>query len=451
MAGGNWTAQNKVRPGIYFNFKSRTTPKAAQGARGTVAIPRVLSWGTVGQVTAVNAGEDTRAAVGYAITEPEALFLRELFKGSNVTSPPNKVLLYRLEAQGSAAASAVISGSGADEVTATALYPGARGNDLAVTVAAGVDDPDTFTVSTLLDGEQVDRQQAKTAGELKANGWVRFSGTGALAATAGVPLTGGADGTAASAAYADALTALEPYSFDILAYDGTDSTVREAMAAFVRRLAEQEGRYSQLVTSGAQNADSPYVINTNSGVILSDGTKLAANEVVWWLAGAQAGAQYFQSLTYAAYPGAVDVAVRQTDSQIKADILAGDLVLTPEFGGVRVETDVNTLVTYTPDMGKVFRKNTAMRVCSALANDIYREFSLHYIGQVKNNEEGRGLFKGAILGYIKTMYDKGALRTRPTGDDVVVEPGEEPDSIVITVAIAIGDAVEKVYLTVTVS
>lgn len=40
MAGGNWTAQNKVRPGIYFNFKSRTTPKAAQGARGTVAIPR---------------------------------------------------------------------------------------------------------------------------------------------------------------------------------------------------------------------------------------------------------------------------------------------------------------------------------------------------------------------------------------------------------------------------
>ena len=135
----------------------------------------------------------------------------------------------------------------------------------------------------------------------------------------------------------------------------------------------------------------------------------------------------------------------------RSDILAGDLVLTPEFGGVRVETDVNTLVTYTPDMGKVFRKNTAMRVCSALANDIYREFSLHYIGQVKNNEEGRGLFKGAILGYIKTMYDKGALRTRPTGDDVVVEPGEEPDSIVITVAIAIGDAVEKVYLTVTVS
>lgn len=451
MAGGNWAAQDKVRPGIYFNFKSRTAPRVTQGTRGTVAIPKALSWGPVGRVTAVNAGEDTRGAAGYAVTEPGALFLREMFKGTNVTGGPVKVLLYRLPAEGAAPAAAVISGTGDSQITATALYPGVRGNDLAVTVAADVDDPGSFTVTTLLGGTQVDRQQAKTAGELTANSWVTFSGSGALTSVAGVALTGGADGTVQNAAYADALTALEPYSFDVLAYDGTDGTIREAMAAFVERLAEQEGKYSQLVTSGAQNADSPYVVNTDSGVILSDGTRLAANEAVWWLAGAQAGAQYFQSLTYAQYPGAADVAVRQTDSQIKADILAGNLVLVPEFGGVRVETDINTLVTYTPDMGRVFRKNTAMRVCSSLANDIYREFSLHYVGQVKNNEEGRGLFKGAILGYIKAMYDKGALRTRPTGDDVAVEMGDDPDSIVITVAIAIGDAVEKVYLTVTVS
>lgn len=451
MAGGNWAAQDKVRPGIYFNFKSRTAPKVTQGTRGTVAIPKALSWGPVGRVTAVNAGEDTRGAAGYATTEPGALFLREMFKGTNVTGGPVKVLLYRLPAEGAAPAAAVISGTGDSQITATALYPGVRGNDLAVTVAADVDDPGSFTVTTLLGGTQVDRQQAKTAGELTANSWVTFSGSGALTSVAGVALTGGADGTVQNAAYADALTALEPYSFDVLAYDGTDGAIREAMAAFVERLAEQEGKYSQLVTSGAQNADSPYVVNTDSGVILSDGTRLAANEAVWWLAGAQAGAQYFQSLTYAQYPGAADVAVRQTDSQIKADILAGNLVLVPEFGGVRVETDINTLVTYTPDMGRVFRKNTAMRVCSSLANDIYREFSLHYVGQVKNNEEGRGLFKGAILGYIKAMYDKGALSTRPTGDDVAVEMGDDPDSIVITVAIAIGDAVEKVYLTVTVS
>lgn len=448
MAGGNWTAQNKVRPGIYINFKSRSMPAASTGTRGTVAIPRALSWGPVGKVTEIGAGEDTRGAVGYAITEPGALFLRELFKGTNVTSGPTKVLLYRLEAQGAAPASAAIGGS---QVTATALYPGVRGNSLAVSVAAAVDDPGSFIVTTVLDGEQVDRQQAKTAEDLKDNGWVTFSGTGALAATAGVPLMGGADGTVQSAAYADALTALEPYSFDILAYDGTDSTIREAMAAFVKRMAEQEGRYSQLVTSGAKNADSPYVINTNSGVILSDGTQLAANEVVWWLAGAQAGAQYYQSLSYAAYPGAADVAARQTNGQIEAAILAGDIVLVQEFGQVRVETDINTLVTYTPDMGKAFHKNTTIRVCCSLANDIYRDFSLNFRGKVKNNADGRGLFKSAILSRLLEMYGKNALRERPTGGDVSVEPGDETDSIVVTLGIWAGDSMEKAYLTITVA
>lgn len=448
MAGGNWTAQNKIRPGVYINFKSGAARAAAQGERGTVALPKALSWGPVGKVVAVSAGEDTTPSTGYAITEPGALFLREMFKGTNATGGPNTVLLYRLDAQGAAPASAEVEGAG---LTVTALYPGVRGNDIAVTIAADVDEPGSFTVSTLVDTQVVDTQQVKAAADLKPNSWVTFSGAGPLAASAGVPLTGGADGTAPSASYAAALETLEPYSFDVLAYDGTDSTVQAAMISFVRRLADQEGKYAQLVTSGAQAADSRYVINTNSGVVLADGTQLAPNQVVWWLAGAEAGAQYYQSLTYAAYPGAVDVAVRQTNSQIEAGIKAGDIVLTQEFGQVRIETDINTLTTYTQDIGDVYHKNTTMRVCSSLANDLYREFSLNYLGKVKNDEAGRGLFQAAILGYLKTMYERGALSERPVSGDVTVERGDSPDSIIITVAIKIGDAVEKIYLTITVT
>lgn len=452
MAGGNWTAQNKVRPGVYINFKSDGTAAVTMGERGTVAIPRALSWGPVGTVMTVNAGEDPSPSVGYALTAPQALFLREMFKGTNVTSGPTKVLLYRLPAEGAAAASAVIGAAGGTEgVTVTALYPGVRGNDIAVTIAAGVDEPEQFTVSTLVGAQVVDTQQVAAADGLKPNAWVTFSGKGPLAASAGVSLTGGADGTVQPAAYASALEALEPYSFDILAYDGTDNTVRAAMITFVRRLAEQEGKYAQLVTSGAQSADSRYVINVNDGVVLDDGTRLAAHEVVWWLAGAEAGAQYYQSLTYAAYPGAADVAERKTDSQIEAAIKAGDIVLAQEFGQVRIETDINTLTTYTQDIGQVYHKNTTMRVCSSLANDLYREFSLNYLGKVKNNEEGRGLFKAAVLGRLKAMYERGALSERPVSEDVTVERGESPDSIVIIVALKIGDAVEKVYLTITVS
>ena len=39
MAGGTWTAQNKVRPGIYINVKSQGTPAAAQGTRAQWPFP----------------------------------------------------------------------------------------------------------------------------------------------------------------------------------------------------------------------------------------------------------------------------------------------------------------------------------------------------------------------------------------------------------------------------
>lgn len=148
MAGGNWTAQNKVRPGVYINFRSGGTAAAAMGERGTAAIPRALSWGPVGTVTAVSAGEDPVPSMGYALTAPQALFLREMFKGTNTTGGPTKVLLYRLAADGAASAEASIGTGGT--VTVTARYPGVRGNDISIVVTDSVDDPGNFTVSTVV-------------------------------------------------------------------------------------------------------------------------------------------------------------------------------------------------------------------------------------------------------------------------------------------------------------
>lgn len=449
MAGGNWTAQNKVRPGIYINFTSKGSRPLTPGARGTLAGIRPLSWGPVGKVMTIDPGADITPYIGYGMTAPQAGFLREALKGTDVTSPPTKILLYRPAAAGSAAASASLSGESGG-VTATALYPGVRGNDISITVTEQVDEENTFTVTTLVDGVQVDQQTARTGGELAPNAWVAFTGDAALTAAAGVTLTGGADGTVSPQAYSDFLAALEPCSFDVLVYDGTDSAVRQAFTAFVQRISSQEGRCAQLVTTGAEHADSRFVINNKVGVVLEDGSTLTPQETVWWLAGAEAGAQYNQSLSYASYPGAVDVSPRLTGSQMEADILAGNVVLSEEFGKVRVETDVNTLTTFTPDIGEAFRKNRTMRCCNSLANDIYREFSQNYLGKVSNNEAGRALFQAAILSYLLAMYSKGALRQRPAGEDVEVLPGDAIDSVVINLALYLADAVEKIYMTVTV-
>ena len=76
MAGGNWSAQNKIRPGVYINFDSATQLGLTVGMRGVVAICEPMSWGAVGEVVEVKSGVDTTAYCGYPIYEKQALFLR---------------------------------------------------------------------------------------------------------------------------------------------------------------------------------------------------------------------------------------------------------------------------------------------------------------------------------------------------------------------------------------
>ena len=90
------------------------------------------------------------------------------------------------------------------------------------------------------------------------NAWVTWSGTGNLAANAGTPLKGGEDGTVENAGYSAFLTAIEPYRFDVLIYDGSDATTLTAMSGFVKRMCEDNGRYCQLVASFTTGPDSRY-------------------------------------------------------------------------------------------------------------------------------------------------------------------------------------------------
>ena len=445
MAGGTWTTQNKVRPGIYIRFNSTENNSLSVGERGVVAICEPMSWGPVGQVMTVEAGADVTPFCGYDITSPNALFLQQIFLGTNRTNGPSTVLLYRPSASASAQAT-VTTGV----LTATALYPGVRGNDITIIITEDPDLESTFVVSTVVDGEIVDSQIAATADTLVANDWVTFSGTGALTATTGEALTGGLDGTVQDAAYSTFLTNIEPYKFDILIYDGTESTVQAAMISFVERLANDNGQYCQLVASGLTTADSQYVINVNSSVTLANGTALSAGQTCWWVGGAEAGAQYNESLTYAQHPEAVAVTPVLTNTQVITAIQGGQLVLTGEDDAIHIETDINSLTTYTTDVGSVFSKNRVIRLCNTIANDLYRQFSQNYIGVVNNNEAGRSLFQAAIVGYLLDIQANQGIQNF-SAEDVEVLPGTAIDAIVVNIAIQPVDSTEKIYMTISLS
>lgn len=271
MAGGTWITQNKARPGVYIRFATGTGLGLTVGNRGTVAICEPMSWGPTGQVMTVVNGEDTTPYCGYPITDPDAIFLREIFKGTNRTAAPQQVLLYRPAADSAQAATGTI-----DTMTVTALYTGTRGNDITVVVTEDADDEGTFTVSTVVDGTIVDTQTGANISDLVANDWVTFSGNGALTASTGQALSGGSDGTVKAAAYTTFLSTIEAYDFDILIYDGSDSATLTAMQSFVERMANENGQYCQLVAAEMTNPGSRFVINNETGVTLSDGTELTA-------------------------------------------------------------------------------------------------------------------------------------------------------------------------------
>ena len=119
-------------------MRSQGSVNANVGSRGVVAIAEQLSWGPSGVVQTIIPGEDLRPYIGYDVTSPRAMFLREMMKGSDTTAGPMKILLYRPAGTGGAKATATIG-----QLTATALYEGERGNDITVIVQEQVDNEGT--------------------------------------------------------------------------------------------------------------------------------------------------------------------------------------------------------------------------------------------------------------------------------------------------------------------
>ena len=222
------------------------------------------------------------------------------------------------------------------------------------------------------------------------------------------------------------------------------------MASFVQRVSQNLGKKCQAVMSGATAMNSEWVINLNNGVELSDGTQLTNNLATYWLAGAEAGAMYNQSLTYAQYPGAVAAYPKKTEDQVIAAVEAGDVVFIDDFDIVKVCTDINTLTTYTPTKGAEYSKNRVMRVLNQICNDVYKYCSLYIIGKVDNNDTGRNLLKGWIVGYLNEMQANNGIQNF-AAEDVTVEPGNTIDAILVTIGIQPVDSIEKIYVTVNVS
>ncbi|WP_150273190.1 phage tail sheath family protein [Paenibacillus tepidiphilus] len=435
MAGGIWTTQNKVRPGVYVNVTGTGSPVGKMGDRGVTALALALPWGPSGSLLKLTPQDDMQKQLGYDLTTPALQPVREALKRAGT------LLLYRLnegvKAQG--------TGSG---LQTTALYGGERGNDLKVVIEKNVDDSALFDVRTLLDGVEVDNQSVADAGALAPNDYVHFAESDGvpLALSAGIPLAGGANGTATAAEHSKFLTLLEVQDFQTVGLVSTDNSLKSLYVAYVKRLRETEGKKVQAVLSDYAAAGHEGVISVANGVVLADGTLVDKTNAVAWVAGATAAAAVNESLTYQAYDDAVDADVRFSHSETVDKLNRGELLFTYSGGRAVVEQDINTFTTYSPTKGKAFSKNRVLRVLDSIAGDMKRIFESYFIGKVANNDDGRGLFWSQCVSYMNDLQNLGAIESFDAQKDITVVAGADSDSIVLEVAVKPVDSVEKVYM-----
>ena len=423
LGGGTFLVQNKVLPGAYINFVSRPRAMGGLGERGVVCVGMELDWGAEGMATveAADFRTDSKMLFGYDYLSDEMKDMRELFLHART------VKIYRLNGGEKAAASA-------GGMTVTAKYAGKRGNDICIAVVENVDEEGVFDVETYLDTELVDSQTAAKIEDLEDNAFVVFSGEGTLTASAGTYLTGGTTAAVTGSGYTAFLDAAEAEDFNVLTYNGEDETTKKLFVNFTKRMREEEGVKFVTVLYDYAEAD-------HEGVI-SVGT---AKELVYWTAGATAGAEVNGSLTNAVYDGEYDVDAKMKKSAYIKEIERGQFLFYEEEDGLRVLRDINSFTSFEAAKNSDFSSNRVVRVLDSIANDVANIFSRYYLGKQSNNANGRNLLKAEILAYHEELMKIEAIGNF-TADDVTVEKGAEKQDVVVYESVQPVDAMEKLYM-----
>lgn len=433
LGGGTFLVKNKVLPGAYINFVSKTRALGSMGERGVVGMLLRLNWGIENQVFEVFADEmlkNSQSIFGYPYTAPELLYLREVFQGAK------SVKLFR---PGGGTKAKCVSGN----LTATAAYGGTRGNALQMVVESDVDDEELFYIRTLLDGQEVDVQAVSGIEALQPNAFVKFTGSGTPEPTAGVQLMGGTDKAPSGNDYSVFLDKIEAENVNTILYDGGDEITKGLFASFVKRLRDQEGIKLVAVLHDYAKADFEGVISVKNPATSGDNEAV----LVYWVAGQSAGAEVNQSLTNKVYSGELDMKVDYKKSEFIKFLEAGEFVFYGDHGVQKVVRDINTFTSFIPTKNSDFANNQIIRVLDQIAVDTARIFDKYYLGKVQNNDTGRNLFKGELIAYHETMQSIQAI-TNFVADDILISKGVEKGDVIVDEAVEPVGAMEKLYMSV---
>lgn len=443
MAGGIFTSQNKIRPGAYINFKAVKKTSLTVGTRGVAVIAVPMSWGPEEEFIKISSSDilDGKALnkIGYYGIDKEALIFREALRNCHT------LLAYRLKGSNSVKASKTEG-----PLTVTAKYPGIVGNDITVSVVDTKVDSN-FKVNTFLRSELMDTQTVKEIDSLVENDWVTFSGTGAPTEHAGFPLENGVNGSVENSAYSELFNKIKSKNFNTLGLPYlTDEATKSSATTIVKELRDK-GKKVQVVLDDYSKANYEGVISTAGQGYKTETEEVQKEGFVSFLTGLTAGTEVNKSNTYFMLDHAVTIINELSDEKIEEALKSGQIVLSYRIDErVIIERDINTLTSYREDTNESFSKNRVIRVLDEINNTIATTYQVNYVGKVDNNEAGRDAFRVDVISYLTSLQSINAIKDF-SSDDVEVLAGNDSDSIICNIAITPVDAMEKLYMTVTVN
>lgn len=431
--GGNYVLMNKVLPGSYINFVSKSRASVNMADRGYATMAMELDWGPDGEIFTVENGDFQKDSVkifGYDYTHEKMKPLRDLFKGAKTA------YLYKLN-----------SGVKAKNDYAEARYTGVRGNSIKIVIQQNVDEDSKFDVTAMLDDIKIDFQTVAKASELIDNDYIIYKKDANLTKTAGVSLAGGTNGEAVTGAnHQSYLDAVESYSFNTMGCTSLEKEVKDLYVQFTKRMRDEVGVKFQTVVY-RNDADYEGVINVQNRVLDEGALESSA---VFWVTGAEARCNVNASVSNKKYDGDYDIDTKFTQSQLEAGIKAGQFLFHRADNEIYVLTDINSLVSITTEKNDDFQSNQVIRVLDQIGNDIAVLFNKKHNGKSRNNNSGReALWKDIVAHHQELERVEAIENFDPKA--VTVEKGPTKKSVIVTDPVTPVACLEILYMTVIVA
>lgn len=192
------------------------------------------------------------------------------------------------------------------------------------------------------------------------------------------------------------------------------------------------------------DADHEGIISVDTAVT-SEG--MTESDLVYWLAGKEAGCSINRSLVNAKYDGELKMDVNYKQRELEQAVKTGKILFHKVGEQIRLLDDINTFISFTKDKNEDFAQNQIIRILDQDAIETARIFNERYLGKENNNHAGRVNLWADYVTLAEELQRLGAI-TNFKSEDIKVELGSAKNAVMVEKKIQPVVAMTKLYVTV---